>query len=94
MAENAGIGESMKPLFIFEMANNHQGSVEHGKKIIAELKKVCEEFEADFDFAVKFQFRELDTFIHPDYRGRDDIKNVKRFMDTRLSMEQFQALYD
>lgn len=94
MAETAGIGADMRPLFIFEMANNHQGSVEHGKKIIRELKEVCREFEADFDFAVKFQFRELDTFIHPAYKEREDIKNVKRFMDTRLSMEQFQKLYD
>ena len=84
----------MRPLFIFEMANNHQGSVEHGKRIIRELKEVCREFEADFDFAVKFQFRDLDTFIHPAYKRREDIKNVKRFMDTRLSMEQFQELYD
>ena len=29
-----------KPLFTFEMANNHQGSVEHGKKIIQEMKRV------------------------------------------------------
>ena len=29
-----------KPLFIYEMANNHQGSVEHGKRIIRELRRV------------------------------------------------------
>ena len=27
-------------LFIYEMANNHQGSVEHGKKIIDEMSKI------------------------------------------------------
>ena len=27
----------MENLFIYEMANNHQGSVEHGKKIILEM---------------------------------------------------------
>lgn len=84
----------MKPLFVFEMANNHQGSVEHGNKIITELKEVCREYEAEFDFAVKFQFRDLDSFIHPAYKERTDIKNVKRFLDTRLSLKQFQALYD
>lgn len=84
----------MKPLFIFEMANNHQGSVAHGKRIITGLKEICKEYEPGFDFAVKFQFRDLDTFIHPAYRERLDIKNVKRFLDTRLSMEQFQELYD
>ena len=85
--------EAAKPLFIFEMANNHQGSVEHGKNIIREIRKVCDGFP-EFDFAFKFQYRDLDTFIHPDCKGREDIKNVKRFQDTRLSMEQFQELLD
>lgn len=81
-----------KPLFTFEMANNHQGSVGHGKRIIQELRKVTEKYRDEFDFAVKFQYRELDTFIHPDYKNRDDIKNVKRFRDTRLTQEQFLEL--
>lgn len=81
-----------KPLFIFEMANNHQGIVEHGKLIINELKKVCKEYEDIFNFAVKFQYRNLDTFIRPDYKNRMDIKNVKRFNDTRLTKDQFKEL--
>lgn len=78
------------PLFIFEMANNHSGNVEHGKQIIREFKKVCLEF--NFKFAFKFQYRDLDTFIHPKYQGRDDIKYVKRFSETRLSEEEFISL--
>lgn len=85
--------ETGKPLFIFEMANNHQGSIEHGKRIIREIRKVCDEFD-EFEFAFKFQYRDLDTFIHPDYKDRTDIKNVKRFQDTRLSMEQFAELLE
>ena len=81
-----------KPLFTFEMANNHQGSVEHGKKIIQEMKKVAKPYEDVFDFAFKFQYRDLDTFIHPDYKNRMDIKNIKRFQDTRLTQEQFLEL--
>lgn len=81
-----------KPLFTFEMANNHQGSVAHGKKIIQELKRVIEPYEGWYDFAVKFQYRDLDTFIHPDYKNRTDIKNVKRFQDTKLSKEEFLEL--
>ncbi len=82
-----------RPLFIFEMANNHQGSVEHGKRIIREIKKVCDSYP-EFDYAVKFQYRDLDTFIHPDYKDRMDIKNIKRFSDTRLSQDQFAELLD
>jgi len=81
-----------KPLFIFEMANNHQGSVEHGKTIIRAMKEAACEYEAAFDFAVKFQYRDLDTFIHPDYQQRYDVKNVKRFQETRLSETEFLEL--
>jgi len=77
-------------LFVFEMANNHQGSVEHGKTIIQALKNVSEEF--DFQFAFKLQYRNLDSFIHPDYKNREDIKYVKRFNDTELKAEQLLEL--
>jgi sialic acid synthase SpsE/quercetin dioxygenase-like cupin family protein len=79
-----------KPLFIFEMANNHMGSVEHGLKIIREMNEASKDF--DFHFAFKFQFRHLDTFIHPDFKGRSDVKYVKRFSETRLNKEEFKKL--
>jgi sialic acid synthase SpsE/mannose-6-phosphate isomerase-like protein (cupin superfamily) len=81
-----------KPLFIFEMANNHMGDVSHGLKIINEIYNVTKEF--DFSFAFKLQYRHLDTFIHPDYKGRQDIKYIKRFSETRLSKDDFRKLKD
>ena len=81
-----------KPLINFEMANNHQGNVAHGLRIIREISDVAKDFKDDFDFAFKFQYRNLDTFIHPHAKGREDIKNVKRFQDTRLSVEDFNLL--
>jgi sialic acid synthase SpsE/mannose-6-phosphate isomerase-like protein (cupin superfamily) len=80
-----------KKLFIFEMANNHMGSVEHGLKLIEEFAAVKDQYP-EFDFAIKFQFRNIDTFIHPDYKDRMDLKYVKRFTETRLTLEQFQRL--
>lgn len=77
-------------LFIFEMANNHMGSLEHGLRIVREMADVAAGFE--FRCAVKFQFRDLDTFIHPDYRGSAEHKYVKRFSETRLDEAQFRAL--
>ena len=82
----------IKPLFIFEIANNHQGSVEHGIEIIRSLSDVCQVFRNKFDFAIKFQYRNLDTFIHPAYQGNINVKNVKRFKETRLSQGQFLLL--
>jgi len=81
----------MKQLFIFEMANNHMGSLEHGLKLIREFAEVKKEYD-EFDFAIKFQFRNIDTFIHPDYKDRMDLKYVKRFTETRLTNEQFLTM--
>jgi N-acetylneuraminate synthase len=82
----------MKPsdlndLFIYDLANNHQGDIEHAKAIIQEVGRV--NAEAGVRGALKFQFRQLDTFIHPDYQDRTDIKFIKRFSETRLPMEVY-----
>lgn len=84
--------EMFDKLFVFEMANNHMGSVEHGLKIINEIHKASKGFP--FKFGFKFQFRDLDAFIHPDYKNRMDIKYVKRFSETRLDAAQFKTLKD
>ena len=85
---------SNKILIILEMANNHMGDVEHGKLMIDEFAKTASSFKNEFDFAWKFQFRDLDSFIHQDYKDRDDLKYVKRFKETNLSLEQFLELKD
>ena len=77
-------------LFIFEMANSHQGSVEHGIDIIRAMGKIARKH--NIKAAVKLQYRELDTFIHPDYKDRTDVKHIPRFMSTRLTFEQFSEL--
>jgi len=77
-------------LFIFEMANSHQGSVEHGIDIVHEMGKIARKYNVKA--AVKLQYRNLDNFIHPDYVDRQDVKHVPRFMGTRLSFEQFSAI--
>ena len=81
-----------KPLIIFEMANNHQGVVSHGKKIISKASKVAKEF--GLRAAIKFQFRHLETFIHDAFKGSDYVKHIKRFESTRLSINDFKELID
>ena len=81
------------PLFVFEMANNHMGDVEHGLKIIRGIYEVVKDFSnLGWTFAFKFQYRDLDTFIHPDCKNRMDLKYVKRFSETKLSGENTLAL--
>lgn len=81
-----------RPLYIFEMANNHMGSVDHGLAMIRAFAEVSKPFP--FQFAFKFQFRHFDTFIHPEYKARMDLKYIKRFSETELTREQFQQLKD
>jgi len=80
------------PLFIFELANNHMGDVEHGLRIISEFAALSKGMP--FSFAFKLQFRELDTFIHPAFQDRMDIKYIKRFSETRLTRAQTRQLVD
>ncbi|MEY4593284.1 MAG: hypothetical protein RIR18_2179 [Pseudomonadota bacterium] len=77
-------------LFVLEMANNHMGDLAHGLKVIRTFGEICKSYP--FKFAFKLQYRDLDTYIHPSMRGREDIKYVKRFAETRLSRKQFDDL--
>jgi sialic acid synthase SpsE/D-lyxose ketol-isomerase len=78
-------------LIVLEMANNHMGDICHGFKVISDFGAACRKFP-EFKFAFKLQYRELDTFIHPSMRGRDDIKFIKRFSETKLTRENFDQL--
>src|SRR5262245_43135442 len=77
-------------LFVFEMANNHQGDVEHGLRIISEMGTIAGRH--GIKAAVKLQYRDLDTFIHPDYMDRTDAKHIPRFLATRLPARDFRRL--
>jgi len=78
------------PIIVLDLANNHNGSVELGKRIIEEVAKVTSQYQ--FKFCIKFQYRELDTFIQSKYRGNWEYKYIKRFEQTRLSEREFLEL--
>lgn len=79
-----------RDLFILDLANNHQGSVQHALDIIGACAEVVR--AAGVQAAVKFQFRDLDTFIHPAYRAADEPKHIRRFLSTRLGAEDWVRL--
>lgn len=85
-------GFDFRDLFVFDLANNHQGSVEHGLKIIEGVGKVARDH--GIRAGCKFQFRQLDSFIHPGHRQDSNNKHIPRFLSTRLEREQFQILFD
>jgi sialic acid synthase SpsE len=80
-----------KKLFIFEIANNYDGSFERAIEIVEKFKHFPKEFP-EFDFAFKFQFRDIDTFIHPSYKDKEYIKYVKRFKESKLTETEFGLL--
>lgn len=79
-------------LFVLELANNHWGKLERGLKIIRDFGKVVR--YNNVRAAIKLQLRDVDSFIHKDYRGRDDIRYIKKTRETKLSLEDFSKLVE
>lgn len=80
-----------KNLFVFEMANNHQGDVNHAKTIVKNMAYLKDKY--NLNAGVKLQFRNYKTFIHPSHLNggvnENTNKHVKRFTETALTDEQF-----
>lgn len=81
---------NFKNLFIFEVANNHQGSVDHGVEIIRKMGELSKRH--NIRGAVKLQYRNLDTFIHPDYKNDTKKRHISRFLQTRLTHNEYKRM--
>jgi N-acetylneuraminate synthase len=68
--ENVNNKNIFHNLFVLELANNHWGCLERGRKIVKEFAKVVKKHHVKA--AIKLQFRDMDTFIHKDYREEGD----------------------
>jgi N-acetylneuraminate synthase len=89
-------------LFILELANNHWGSIDRGKKIVREFAKVVKENKVKA--AIKLQFRDVDNFIHKDFKedgaGEDLInlpkrnRYIQKTSKTKLSYDEFKELIE
>lgn len=77
-------------LFVLELANNHWGNLNRGKRIVKEFGTVVR--YNNVRAAIKLQFRDIDSFIHKDFRDRTDIRYIRKTIDTRLSREELAAL--
>ena len=76
-------------LFVLEMANNHWGSVERGKAIIDAFGAVVRKHGVKA--AIKMQFRDVENFIHPEFKG-DDERYIQKTEATKLSLSDFAEL--
>ena len=77
-------------LFVLELANNHWGSLDRGLRIVGDFAQVVR-FN-NVKAAIKLQLRDVDAFIHKDFRQRSDIRYIKKTLDTRLTKEDFVTL--
>lgn len=81
---------SFEDLFVLDLANNHQGSVPHGRAIIEACAEVARKHGVKA--AIKFQFRDLPEFVHKDERANPTNKHVPRFLSTLLPWSDFGEL--
>ena len=77
-------------LFVLELANNHQGRLQRGLQIVRDFSRIVR-FN-NVKAAIKLQFRDVDAFIHRDFRERADIRYIKRTLDTRLTKAEYATL--
>lgn len=77
-------------LFVLELACNHWGQLERGLKIVTDYSRIVR-FN-NVKAAIKLQLRDVDAFIHKDFRHREDIRYIKKTLDTRLPKAAYVAL--
>jgi N-acetylneuraminate synthase len=74
------------------MANNHDGRLEHGLRIIEECGRIVS--ANGVRAAMKFQFRQLDTLVHPTHRVSSVNRHIPRFQRTALGAEAYRTMRD
>lgn len=79
-------------LFVLELANNHWGKLERGVRIVREFGRVARFHNVRA--AIKLQFRDVDHFIHRDFRERSDIRYIKKTIDTQLTRDEYLTLVE
>jgi sialic acid synthase SpsE len=79
-------------LFVLELANNHWGSLSRGLKIIHDHATVVR-FN-NIKAAIKLQFRDVDEFIHPEYKGNSELRYIKKTEATKLNKTEFAQMVE
>jgi len=79
-------------LFILELANNHWGKLDRGLKIVRDHAAIVR--YNNVKAAIKLQFRDVDEFIHPDFKGNTELRYVKKTEDTKLSKADFARMVE
>ena len=79
-------------LFVLEIANNHWGSLNRGLKIIRDFARVVKKNK--IKAAIKFQFRDVDNFVHSNYKQNEEIRYVNKTIKTKISWQDMKVMID
>jgi len=85
-------GDIFEDLFVLEMTNNHLGRLERGLEIVRQHARVVRANK--IRAAIKLQFRDVDSFIHSEFKGRTDIRYIRRITETQMSKDDYAKLVD
>ncbi len=77
-------------LFVLEMANNHLGDLNRGRQLIRDHAQVVRHHGVRA--AIKLQFRNVDSFIHSNFKGDGSVRYIKKTEATRLTLEELNEL--
>ena len=77
-------------LFVLDIANNHFGDENHGIDIIKQYSNIIKKYNLNITF--KFQFRNLDTYLHNDLKNDMSNHYVKRFATTKLKLNSYKKM--
>jgi len=77
-------------LFVLELANNHWGSLDRGVNIIRDHGIVAR--YNNVKAAIKLQFRDVQRFIHEEFKGDQEFRYIKKTEATEMSETQFSRL--
>ena len=77
-------------LFVLEAANNHWGQISRGLDIVQTYGAIVRHHNVRA--AIKFQFRDRASFIHPSHVIREDIRYIKKIQATWLKDDEIDSL--
>lgn len=81
-----------KDLFVLELANNHWGKLERGLRIIDDFAAVVK--ANGVRASIKLQFRNVDDFIHRDFRDGAETRYIKKTLATQMPWESLRAMVE
>src|SRR2546423_14978666 len=79
-------------LFVLEVASNHLGKRDRALEIVRQHSRVVR-FN-NVRAAIKLQFRDVENFVHKDFRDRMDIRYIKRITETKMSKEDYGVVVE